>query len=67
MRSSFKCKYSKNYLLRSLLSSLFIIFANMKTSITLLGTGNALATRCHDTCFALGNDKLLVDAGGWKR
>lgn len=31
-----------------------------------LGTGNALATRCYNTCFALENDNglLLVDAGG---
>jgi ribonuclease Z len=38
----------------------------MKTSITLLGTGNALVTRCYNTCFVLdnGSDKLLVDAGG---
>ncbi len=31
-----------------------------------LGTGNAMATRCYNTCFALesGNEFILVDAGG---
>ena len=32
-----------------------------------LGTGNAMATRCYNTCFALQSDRtgtLLVDAGG---
>lgn len=34
--------------------------------ITMLGTGNALATRCYNTCFTLHGKKgvLLVDAGG---
>lgn len=36
------------------------------TYITMLGTGNALATRCYNTCFTLHGEKgvLLVDAGG---
>lgn len=36
------------------------------TFITMLGTGNALVTRCYNTCFTLhGKDGLLlVDAGG---
>ena len=31
-----------------------------------LGTGNAMVTRCYNTCFALQSDDglLLVDAGG---
>lgn len=35
--------------------------------ITMLGTGNALATRCYNTCFTLhsrGGALLMVDAGG---
>ncbi|MBR3472137.1 MAG: MBL fold metallo-hydrolase [Prevotella sp.] len=34
--------------------------------ITMLGTGNALATRCYNTCFTLHGARgvLLVDAGG---
>ena len=35
--------------------------------ITILGTGNALATRCYSTCFTLhssGGALLMVDAGG---
>lgn len=38
----------------------------MKTEIIILGTGNALVTRCYNTCFALRNEEtiLLVDAGG---
>lgn len=34
--------------------------------LTMLGTGNAAATRCYNTCFALrhGTRVLLVDAGG---
>lgn len=38
----------------------------MKTEIIILGTGNALVTRCYNTCFALRNKctTLLVDAGG---
>ncbi len=37
------------------------------TRLVILGTGNAMATRCYNTCFALcppGGDILLVDAGG---
>lgn len=36
------------------------------TTLTLLGTGYATATRCYNTCFTLqsGDDVLLVDAGG---
>ena len=35
-------------------------------SLTMLGTGNAAATRCYNTCFALrrGEDVFLVDGGG---
>ena len=39
----------------------------MKETLTVLGTGNALATRCYNTCFAVENSRkevLLVDAGG---
>lgn len=34
--------------------------------LVVLGTGNALATACYNTCFALENDQgiVLVDAGG---
>lgn len=34
--------------------------------LTMLGTGNALATRCYNTCFTLENEEkiFLVDAGG---
>lgn len=34
--------------------------------LIVLGTGNALATRCYNTCFALqcGGEHILVDAGG---
>lgn len=35
--------------------------------LIVLGTGNALATRCYNTCFAIENEQgqvLLVDAGG---
>ena len=39
---------------------------NEKYFITILGTGNALATRCYNTCFTLHSKEkvLLVDAGG---
>ena len=39
---------------------------NKNDYITMLGTGNALATRCYNTCFTLHGEKgvLLVDAGG---
>ena len=39
---------------------------NKNDYITMLGTGNALATRCYNTCFTLhgGKGVLLVDAGG---
>lgn len=36
-------------------------------SITMLGTGSALATRCYNTCFTLrclDGSALMVDAGG---
>lgn len=34
--------------------------------LIVLGTGNAMVTRCYNTCFALrqGDDYILVDAGG---
>lgn len=34
--------------------------------LLVLGTGNAGATRCYNTCFILhhGKEPLLVDAGG---
>lgn len=33
--------------------------------LTVLGTGNAMVTRCYNTCFALqeGSEAVLVDAG----
>ena len=39
---------------------------NKNDYITMLGTGNAHATRCYNTCFTLHGEKgvLLVDAGG---
>ncbi len=39
---------------------------NENDYITMLGTGNAHATRCYNTCFTLHGEKgvLLVDAGG---
>ena len=38
----------------------------MSMQLILLGTGNAMATRCYNTCFAFhgGEDYFLVDAGG---
>ena len=39
----------------------------MAQTLIVLGTGNALATRCYNTCFAVefsGGEVLLVDAGG---
>jgi hypothetical protein len=41
-------------------------FSKVNYYITMLGTGNALATRCYNTCFTLHGEKgvLLVDAGG---
>ena len=41
-------------------------FSKVNDYITMLGTGNALATRCYNTCFTLHgeNGVLLVDAGG---
>lgn len=38
----------------------------MKDRLIVLGTGNANATRCYNTCFAIdfGHDLLLCDAGG---
>ncbi|MCC8185925.1 MAG: MBL fold metallo-hydrolase [Bacteroides sp.] len=40
--------------------------AELSAELIVLGTGNALATRCYNTCFVLrqGNDYLLTDAGG---
>lgn len=37
-----------------------------ENKITMLGTGNALVTKCYNTCFVLesGGRRLLVDAGG---
>lgn len=34
--------------------------------IIMLGTGNAMVTKCYNTCFVMsdGTDYLLVDAGG---
>ena len=40
---------------------------NDNNYITMLGTGNALVTRCYNTCFILhygDSSMLLVDAGG---
>lgn len=39
---------------------------NSQCKITMLGTGNALVTRCYNTCFVLHTPAtmLLVDAGG---
>ena len=39
-------------------------FSKVNDYITMLGTGNALATRCYNTCFTLHgeNGVLLVDA-----
>ena len=39
---------------------------NKNDYITMLGTGNAHATRCYNTCFTLHGKEsvLLVDAGG---
>lgn len=39
---------------------------NSRVKITMLGTANALAKKCYNTCFVLENEhgKLLVDAGG---
>ena len=41
-------------------------FSKVNYYITILGTGNAHATRCYNTCFTLHGEKgmLLVDAGG---
>lgn len=38
----------------------------MSAEIIMLGTGNAMATKCYNTCFLLNNDNdfILVDAGG---
>lgn len=39
---------------------------NKQTKLIMLGTGNAMVTRCYNTCFILRgpNESLLVDAGG---
>lgn len=36
------------------------------TELTILGTGNAMVTKCYNTCFTISNDAgyFLVDAGG---
>ena len=36
------------------------------TQLIMLGTGNAMAIECYNTCFALksGKEYFLVDAGG---
>ena len=38
----------------------------MKNRLIMLGTGNAMVTKCYNTCFAIENEGeyLLVDAGG---
>ncbi len=38
----------------------------MKSTITMLGTGNAAVTKCYNTCFVITTPqtRLLVDAGG---
>lgn len=38
----------------------------MKPELIMLGTGNAMVTKCYNTCFAIRNDEeyFLVDAGG---
>ncbi len=38
----------------------------MQAKLTILGTGNALVTRCFNTCFIIHHEgeKLMVDAGG---
>lgn len=37
----------------------------MKPELIMLGTGNAMVTKCYNTCFALRNEEeyFLVDAG----
>lgn len=37
--------------------------------INMLGTGNAMATKCYNTCFVLSNEKgyILIDGGGGNR
>lgn len=37
-----------------------------KLELTMLGTGNAMVTKCYNTCFTIrnGNDYFLTDAGG---
>lgn len=39
---------------------------DFSNQLIMLGTGNAVVTRCYNTCFAIrqGNEYLLVDAGG---
>ena len=39
---------------------------NQMERLIMLGTGNALVTRCYNTCFAIQDDDeyFLVDAGG---
>ena len=37
-----------------------------KTELIILGTGNAMAVECYNTCFAIrrGEEYFLTDAGG---
>ena len=44
----------------------------MERNLIMLGTGNAMVTKCYNTCFAVqnGEEYLLVDAGGgagWRK
>lgn len=55
--------------LQAIKETIFIREIDMQTKnyITMLGTGNALVTRCYNTCFTLhsmGGALMLVDAGG---
>lgn len=38
----------------------------MMEKLTILGTGNAMVTKCYNTCFTISDDKehFLIDAGG---
>ena len=40
--------------------------SDLTSSLTMLGTGNAMCTRCYNTCFWLGTPAggMMVDAGG---
>lgn len=55
--------------MQAIKETIFIRGIDMQTKnyITMLGTGNALVTRCYNTCFTLhsmGGALMLVDAGG---